>query len=157
MWRTLLGYAFKALLVAAAVGACWYVVDLVAGAFRDRAALTDKLQAAAVENDRTKAEREDARHQAAAVAQFTASELKARDDASKTAAARAAKIQKELTHAKSRIADWQTSADPELARCLRMPVPRWLLDGTDEAGPAAAEPGAILRGPAPGSGGARPH
>ena len=151
MWKIALGYLVKALLVAAVIGACWYGVDLVAGAFRDRAALSEKLHAAAIENDRTRAEREDARNQAAALSRFTAAELKARDDASKTAAATAARIQKELNRAKSRIAEWTTTADPALAGCLRMPVPRWLLYGTNEAGPAAERPGAILLRPASGS------
>lgn len=136
MWKVALGYIFKALLVAAIAGAIWYGIDQVAGAFRERKQLRYDL-------DRTTTEAKDAREaQAAAVAlaslleQRAKAELLLRDTLSKAAADRNRKIQKDLIDANERLAKWQSGADAELAHCLRMPLPRWLLDGTGEIGPA---------------------
>lgn len=148
MWKIVGGYLFKALLVAAVVGACWYAVDQVASAFRERKQLRYDL-------DAKSAEAQNAREaQAAAVAlaslleQRNKAELLLRDTVSKAAAGRAARIQKELNDATTRLAQWQAGADADLARCLRMPVPRWLLDGSGETGAA----GQLLRQTDPAAG-----
>lgn len=134
MWMMLAKIVFKALLVAAVAGAIWYGIDQVAGAFRERKQLRYDLKAA---DEKAAA----AEALASLLEQRNKAELLLRDTVSKAAAERARKIQKELTDATTRLAEWQAGADADLARCLRMPVPRWLLDGSGETGPA----GQLLR------------
>lgn len=134
MWMMLARIVFKALLVAAVAGAIWYGIDQVAGAFRERKQLRYDLKAA---DEKAAA----AEALASLLEQRNKAELLLRDTVSKAAAERARKIQKELTDATTRLADWQAGADADLARCLRMPVPRWLLDGSGETVPA----GQLLR------------
>lgn len=130
----LITWGLRALLAAAVAGAIWYGIDQVAAAFRERKQLRYDL-----------GEAREAQASAAALAslleQRNKAELLLRDTLSKAAADRAARIQKDLTNAQHRLSAWAESADAELSRCLRLPLPRWLLDGTDEAGP----PGRILQ------------
>ena len=135
-------WGFRVLLGAAVFGAIWYGVDRVVGAFRDRAALSEKLVAANAANLQAVADRHAAITRAAAVAESASAELKARDDAARKTAAANRRIERELTDAQSRLAAWQAGADADLARCLAQPVPRWLLDGSGST--------SILAGPEPG-------
>lgn len=133
----ILKYLFWGLASAAAAGVIWYGIDSVAAAFRERKQLRYDLDRATAETQKAQAEREAAAAQAQALERRNAAEIKARDDAAKAAASREAKIHKELTNAKSRLAQWESGADEDLARCLRLPVPGWLLSGAGEADPAA--------------------
>lgn len=148
MWKVVIGYVLKALLVAAVAGAIWYGIDQVAGAFRERKQLRYDLDNKTAEAARIAEEKAAAQALASLLEQRNKAELLLRDAISKQAAERASKIQKELSNATTRLAEWKAGADADLARCLRMPLPRWLLDGASEAGPA----GQLLRQADPAAG-----
>ena len=136
----LITWGLRALLVAAAAGAIWYGIDSVAAAFRERTQLRYDLERTAAEAGQAKADRADAVKRATEAADAFRDELKARDEATRKAQASTRRIARELTDAKSRLAEWTAAADPDLARCLDRPVPRWLLDGSG-AQPIVAAPG----------------
>jgi len=147
MTALIVKWALRALLVAVVCGGIYYGIDSVAAAFRERKQLrydvTDlksKIKAAV-------GERDDARTQAKAIADFAQDELRRRDEASRKAAAANRRIERELRDAKSKLAAWSASADAELARCLDRAVPRWLLDGSGEAPAVSSDDGRV---PEPG-------
>ncbi len=136
----LITWGLRALLAAAAAGAIWYGIDSVAAAFRERTQLRydlDRTSAQAAELDQQRAA---AVQRAADAADAFRAELAARDKATQAAQAATRKIQRELSDAKTRLSEWSAAADPDLARCLARPVPRWLLDGSG-AQPIVAAPG----------------
>lgn len=146
MYATIAKWVLRAALVAATGWVIWYGYDQVASAFRERKQLRYDLdragadaEKAEVENARITAERNQARIEAATVARYAAAEIKARDDALLSNERRVATINKELTHAQRQLADWTAAAEPDLARCLAMPLPGWMFDDADQGtGPPAA-------------------
>jgi hypothetical protein len=144
---TIIKWAIRALLVAAVCGGIWYGIDSVAAAFRERKQLRYDVTELKGKVATATTERDDARTQAKAVADFAQDELRRRDEASRKVAATNRRIERELRDAKSKLAAWSASADAELARCLDRAVPRWLLDGSGEAPVVGPSDGRV---PAPG-------
>lgn len=127
----LAAYAIAA--IVAILGA-WYGVDRIAGAFRDRDALQTKV--ADMEKDRAdlvqdlheaRAATERQKADAEAAARDHARELALREDVNRNAAARSAAIQKELSDAKRNLELWRRKAEPDLARCLDVVVPDFVV------------------------------
>lgn len=136
----LITWGLRALFAAAAAGAIWYGIDSVVAAFRERKQLRydlDRTSAQAAELDQQRAA---AVQRAADAADAFRAELAARDKAAQAAQVATRRIQRELSDAKTRLSEWSAAADPDLARCLDRPVPRWLLDGSG-AQPIVAAPG----------------
>lgn len=119
----------------------WKVYDVFASAFRERAQYAEQLVAANKAVGDLTTERDTARRSIETQAKVAAAELKARDDAARENQKRADDISRNLKNAQRKLATWEASAEPELARCLRVPLPRWLLDGADEAGHETIAPG----------------
>lgn len=129
-------WLIRAALAAAVVGAIYYGIDSVAGAFRERKQLRYDLDEQRAKTEDAATARDAAlgtiERQSAAIK----AELKARDDAAIEDAKRRSETDRKLKNAQRKLSEWEASAEPELARCLRLPLPRWLLDGTEEADPS---------------------
>ncbi len=140
-------WALRALLAGLVCYGIYYGIDSVAAAFRERKQLRYDVTELKDKVATTTTERDDARTQAKAVADFAQDELRRRDEASRKVAATNRRIERELRDAKSKLEAWSASADAELARCLDRTVPRWLLDGSGETPAVGPGDGHV---PAPG-------
>lgn len=141
-------WLIRAALAAACAFAIWYGIDSVAAAFRERKQLRYDVKELAEAKTQLQTDLDKATARANAVAEFAEKELRARDKAARAAADANRRIERELTDAKSKLAQWSAGADPDLARCLDKRVPQWLLDGSGEA-PGVKQPGPERSVPAP--------
>lgn len=128
-----------ALLVLALVVGCWYAVDTIASAFRERT----ELRAEKIDLTNKVAAAEKARNEDVAAANKNAADLRSeidkRSKLADEAAKRADQTTKELTNAQASISRWRAQADANLRACLDTRLPDGLF--TDQAEAGTASPG----------------